>query len=525
MPKIPRIDGGRPSTPSGSATPNVGAAPAFDALGKLTDTGYAVAADAEKVHHDRLQTALEAKQAIVNEVEAGRQAGDYEESLVGYAEGLKKQYFDQPEKAPGQLLEVGRQLADRQLEQASNSQVGLAVVQRANARLDAAVGEMHTWAQGRQTQKAKNDLSITINRATAAAEGVPNSSMLEGFINSKVAELAPTFQKVLGPAEAEKAVKEMRTGMARSWAISTSGSGGSGAIQVLTALGEKSGPLVDYLDVDQRKTLHENARQDFEGSQKTEELDLIKRGIKNNFDLTDSFFSGKLDGATIDANRRSLLEQQKAIKVKMDADMGALAKLGVAWTGYEKSDIPGLIDERLKLVNALDSARRRQTPFDAQDDPSTVNAIMIANDKALKTTNGKDLAQVSKQQALLAVALSDKTVSGGTASTLFKTMSLAMGTAIANAEDPAGWNTFLAWRHPYVAGNMALNEIFKNNAKVKDDIPLQVKIRLAYQGQFNAIYSKEAPISGDDARKLALRAYALEAGDAEVMARVNGGKK
>lgn len=510
MAKIPRIEkGGRPSAvPGGSPSAGLGGvAPIIGAAGNLADVGYKIAAETEEGEAMRLRTVLEQKQAIVNEVEAGRRAGDYEEDLVSHMEGLKKEYWDTPDKAPEQLLEMGRQLADRGLEQTPNTQVGLDFAQRSNTRLMAAVREMHDWARARQTQKAKGDLTIIVNRATAGAEGLGSPQALAGYIASKESELSSVFQNVLG-SEAQAEMQKMKTEMARSWVLAA---GDRDPLGVLANLDDKDGPLVDHLNVSQRDALRKETKSSYEGVTKTRELNFVKERVTRNKAIVGSFMDGTLDAGTVYASQTALEEQRKAVKAQLSVDAAALQKLGIDPSGATPEDLLSLIDDQQKFLTYIDRARRRQTAFDGEDDLATSESLMIGVNKALKSNKSKDLGEIVRQQTRVAVALGDKKISQGTASTMFKTMSLALDVAAGKAEDPWGWNTWLAWRHPHVAGNMELNNQFEGRFNALDKTAQQ-RVRLAYMGQFNAAMEAGRAVDGQSARAMALRALALETG-------------
>ena len=506
MPKIPRISGERPGGASGGRIPttNVGGE-ITNVLGDLVDVGYGIAHQEEaRLEKMRLQ-----KQAIVDEVEAGRRAGDYEESLVYYSEDLKKQFQDAPDKAPQALLEYGRKLIDQQLSKAPNSQVGLEVAQRANARLSSAMREMHNWTSARQTQKAKGDLSITVNRATAAAEGQTSVGQLDFYIKSKVLELTPTFQKVLGTDGAITAVKAMRSDMARAWALSTSDKSPQGALAVIAALDEKSGPLVDYLDTDDRKSLRGETKQAYEGRLKAQELNIIKASVNDNSKLSEAFLAGDASqfASLAYASRRALEEQKNAVAASLKVDQAMLAKAGISLQGYSPEDVPKLIEDRITYVDALSSAWRRQATFDAPDDPASVDGLMRDIDKALGSKTGKEMKAIAEQQKNVAVALDSKKISGQTAASMFRTMSLAMKTASENQEDVWGWNSWKYFREPRDRGIVELNRQFSGNY-AKLDERTKMAIRLNYEGLFNEAVAAGNTVNKEAATKMALRALA-----------------
>lgn len=513
--KIPRIDkGNRPSgVPSGAL---MGASPVgapLAALSNLAEVGYKIAADSEQEEALKLRAATEAKQAIVNEVTASRRAGDFEESLVATTAKLQKDFWENPDKAPEQLLAAGRQMADQQIKDAPNSAVQLDMAQKTASRLDSAMRGMHNWAQARQTQKAKGDLSIVINRAAAGAESQPTLYALGNYIKTKEAELSSVFQNVLG-AEAQGKMAEMRTGMAQAWLHVY---GDQNPIGGLTALKAENGPLVDHLNAAQRESARKEMVSSFEGLTKTREMEAITKGIGSNSEIADAFMRGDPQFAGIAFSQlRSLGEQKKVVEAQMKFDQVALENLGIDLQGYSPSDVPELIDERIEFVQALEKARRRQTSFDAPDNPASVDALMLTMDKALKSKNGRDMAAIVTQQKNVAIALSAEKISGATATRMFKTMSLAMQTAAENQEGLWGPNFVRAFRAPREAGIAELNNqlgglVFRGQFS---NLSAEIKtaIRLNYEGQFSEAKSEGKSVNALGARKMALRAIALETG-------------
>lgn len=514
MPKIPRINPDVPTAagPTGAAglSPEAVAAPATS-LVALANTAFDVSTAEGRRQAEEMRFALEQKQAIVNEVEAGRRAGDYEEELTSYAAGLREEFKDAPDKAPAQLLDIGRQLQDRQREQVPNTQVGLEFVQRSTARLAAMVREMHDWAISRQTQKAKGDLSIIVNRAMAGAEAVGSVQGLKAYIAAKESELTPMFENVLG-GEAGAKMAEMRAGMARAW---VSVRGDYDPLGVLQALDDTraGSPLVDYLKGSERESLRGVVKASFAGYFKTRLLDEVKKGTSQNralFDLT--MASPQTAGTALFAARGALEEQQKVAKAQMKVDLAALEKYGIQLHGYSPSDLPALIDDRLRYVKALDYARRTMIGFDTEDDPAATEGAILQTDKLLKSSRGKDLASIVKQQADLAVLYSDKKIGQSTFQTLFKNMALALDTAANNNEDVDGPNTWRLWRGPKTSGAVELNRQFDGQFS-KLDKPTQNRVRLRYMQQFNAAQERGQVLTANDTRKMAIRALALETGE------------
>ncbi len=524
MAKIPRIGySDRPSAvPGGGAGPGAPAAAGagFAGAGAIASGVADILAVQEHAEATRLKQITDAKQAIVNEVEAGKRVGDFEEAVVGTFESGKTKFWDTPDKLPEFILAEGRKMLDRDIEQTSNSAVGLEMAQKGNVRLMATVREAHTWAQLRQTQKAKGDLTVIVNRATSGAESLASLPALNEYIKVKEAELRPMFERVIG-AEAGAKITEMKTGMVQSW-LNTYGN--RDPLGGLAAIDSKTGPTVDYLNTAQREAARKDMKASFEGLTKTRDLDAIRAGIKGNAELADAFMSGSPQFAGIAfTQRRALTEQLKAVNAGLKFDQTRLESLGVDFQGIAKSEVPFVIQERIDYVDALEKARRRQTAFDAPDDPASVDALMLKMDKALASKNGKDMAAIVTQQKNVAVALSAEKISGATAQRMFKTMSLAMDTAASKQEGLWGPNAVQTFRAPREAGvaelNRQLGTAWANLPSFKgagqfNKLPGETKtaIRLNYEGKFNTALEEGKALNALLTRKMALRAIAEETG-------------
>lgn len=537
MAKIPRLDSGaRPSAVPSGALPgaNQGAAPLTDALGNLADVGYKIAADEEQRHALQMQKALEEKQAIVNEVGASRAAGDYEEGLFSTTEKLKKDFWENPEKAPEQLLAEGRRMADQQIQAAPNTATGLEVAQKTAARLDAAMREIHNWALSRQTQKAKGDLEVQINQFTAGAERMPNDSALSAYLASADEKLGSQFIKVLG-ADAGKRMHEVRAAAVDGWARVR---GAKEPFVVANALEnpDPNSPLIKYADKDARKSLRSALEASAEGLTKTREYEQIKQNIAHGGKIASAYLTGDPQFAGIVVSeRRSIAEQRLALAAKLKHDDAAFKALGIDPKGKTDEGLLALLEDREKFVNALDHANRRQISLTAQDDPASVGALMVQMNKALKSRNGKDMAAIAKQQTNVAVALAGERVSGATATQMFQTMALAMQTAADNQEDVWGPNTTKRFHAPREAGIAELNRqlggaweqvagggAIEQAASFKQPIfqgpysslspETKAAIRLDYEAMFNAAVSAQQATDEKATRRMALRAISFRTG-------------
>lgn len=519
--KIPRLNSGaRPSAvPNGSISNGDGAAPIANVVGDLADVGYKIAAGEEQGQAAILRDALEKKQAILDEVTASRAAGDYEESLVAQTEKLKKNLWENPAAAPDQLLALGREMADQQITSAPNTAVSLDVAQKTASRLDSAMREMHNWAQARQTQKAKGDLSVIIHRATAGAEGMTSLPALDGYIKLKEAELSSVFGNVLG-GEAPERMKEMRAEMAQGWLHVY---GADNPIGALRALKEKSGPLIDHLSTAQREAGRDEMKSALKGLAKTRDLNAVVEGISGGRKLTESFLAGDPDFIkTAYAQKAAIEEQRKAVKAELDLNVADLKELGIDPQGRTPKNILSTLDERTKLVDALMRIHREQTPYDAPDDPTAGEALLLQTNKALKGDTDVDLAEIPRQMTRLAIAVDEKHISLASAGTLYKTMALAMDAATENAEKSPGlFGTNIGsrwrleeWRAPRDAGRVELNVQFDSLPQLSD--VAKQKIRMSYENAMNARGDKQLGTSNDGARQEALRAVMVHTEDPDI---------
>ena len=510
MAKVNRFNGGvKGSAVPGGTTgvdPRLGLAGVAGALADVTDTLATGAAALEKDAAIKLRDSMKAKQAVLDEVEAGRREEDYADSLRTFAQEAQAEHDKDPQNAISKFQVRADEAADAAVKAAGpNVEVQLMVARAANSRRAVEVGKLATWAQAKLTQNAKVDLSVLVNRATAGAETLPSAPALADYIATREAALSRVFAGVYGDDASEKMAK-MKSGMAKAW---TTAASDKDPIGVLTALEEGSGPLVDYLDVEDRKAARSQAKSSYEGLARTRELEAVKSGIARGDALATALLAEDpgLPG-TLYANRIALEEQKKAVKLRFSVDAAALKKAGIDPEGYDPEDLVAVIDDQLAYTKALNDAYRRRTTAVAEDDPAAVEGLIVTQDKALKSKKGKDMASIVKQQRDLAVALAGKKISQGTFSTMFRTMSLALKTASDKMETPAwDWHTWGAFRAPYTAGNMAIN---KHPDFVKAPADVQARVRLSYQGAFNDATANGTAVNDVQARNMALRALSLE---------------
>ncbi len=512
MPKIPRINQGDSSINPTTAAPLSAESVAMPglALAGLADTAFQVLSAEDKRVALEQRAALEQKQAIANEVEAGRRADDYEESLVSYMANLRKEFADSPDKAPAQLLELGRGLQDSQRQAVSNTQVGLEFAQRSNTRLSQAVREMHDWALGQQTIKIKGDLKVRMNRAINGAESVGSLEGLKNYIAARKADLASAVRNVYGSGESDK-MDDLGAAMTRAWVRAQDSS--EGALMALEALDStKVGdPTFDNLDGDERNALRKDAMSSFAGSFKRRLLDELKRGTSQNHDLFDVVMNDPQNaGGAIIAAQNALEEQYVAVKAQKKIDLKAIQKWGVDLHGHSPDEIPEAISDRLRYVKALDYARRNMIGLDAEDDPASLAGAVLRTNKVIHSSDGKTMTNYVKQQADIAELYSNKRITVASFTALFTNLATALVPALEDAENPAGPNKVRAWFSPKIAGDVRLNAEFATLPKLNADQGLQDRIRIRYYTQLNAAAARGLVLKNDDAREMAMRALEYE---------------
>jgi hypothetical protein len=485
----------------------VGGAPRIDtlaaditgALGKLAGTGYEIAADVEARESKRLADALAAKQAIVDEVEATRRAGDFEEAAVGLSDSLQQKHWSDPQNAIPEYIAEARRQADEQIRTAPNAEVGLQLARATASRISAGTRDLHSWVSARQTQKAKADLTAMTNHVTRGAESVGTPDALASYLADKETSLAPVFQKVYG-GEADARMAALKRDATRAF---VSVGGERDPLGMLNALDARSGPLVDHLSSSDREALRKETKASFDGYGKAREMETLKKNVGHNRDVFDAFQAGSLDAGTMYSLQRTLAEEQKAIKVDKRLSPEQKAAQGT------------LLAERAAFLDAMEKARRRQTQFDAEDAPGTVAELIQQQHALFKAENGvkgNDLSEWSKQQTRLMEAFGDKKISQSTYNTMFKELALALPDAATAEGKKTGWDFYVyQWRTPREAGVAEMNRLVAGEFRA-----MTPEQRTAAQVRFVQLYNDAhtvgASVTEKQATTMARKALSLETG-------------
>lgn len=489
----------------GSSVPasGLGAAAEFlTTLSGITGAVGEVLSTEAKAEALKLRATLEATQAIVNESEAGVRSVKFEETAIFTSTRLKQQFADSPQRAVDAFSEEMRSTAALMVNDAPNSQVGLALTKSSNAKIAAGMREMAGWALARQNQKVKIDLKTRTNQATAVAENLGSLSELSALITAKDAELSQGFTNVHG-AKAGDRKAEMFSAMSEAFVIRNID---RDPLAMGAALDASSGPLVDHLTGKQRASLRSKVRAGFSGFGKRAEMRVIWEGAGRNGKLYESYLNGTLDGGVLFSEARKFNNQRAAIQVDPSFDEN------------QKAQQTRWVDQNIQFVEALSDVYRRGMPFDADDDIGTLTTLLQKQEDLFPKKGGeksKDLGMLLEQQVRVAVAFKDKKISGSTYNTLMRAIAIALPKGISAEKENTGpfFEFWMFQATPQQVGNKELNNRFENN-RTFSTLPDETKarIRIRYMQSFNASSRDGAVVSEEQARKLAIKALSVETG-------------
>lgn len=441
-------------------------------------------------------------------MDAGRREEDYGDVLRGAEKDLQVQHADNPQNAVEAFKAQADQVLDESVKTATNDRVSLLLARRAGARREQAVAKMQAWADARLSQKMQDDLRGLVNRAAAGAEGLRSVGELNVYLSDFEERNAKRFEATSAdPAKELRQAKELVTeGFFRARTDDP-----ETALSSLKMLEDK-GPAAEYLTPTQRKVFRSAALEAWEGGRRKREMTVIAEGLDDNPRLAEAYLRNDPSmGAALHA-RKTAIETQKAyIEARLAADEAELGKLGIP-KGTTRDEVLQALDARLKFVNALDSARRRQIGAVAEDDPTSVKALLVTQAKAMKAASGRDLRLVVDQQANIAAELSDGRITPGMANALFKDLALATTKAAGEEKDVPGPNRMqMPWLSPRDAGNVVLNKAIADDAGLRENEPLQTRIRVQYIAQLvDAQEKKGAPLTRAEAMKVAARVLSVE---------------
>lgn len=505
--RIPRIEKGNvpgSAVPGGRIPSESGIEGAVDALQSGLQTGAKVFAAEQK----KIQEARDKKQEWADELDAGRREEDYGDILRGFEKELQVQYADNPQSAVEAFKANADQVLDESVRTSTNDRVSLLLARRAGARREQAVAKMQGWADARLSQKMQDDLRGLVNRAAAGAEGLRSVGELNVYLSDFEERNAQRFDATSAdPAKEMRQAKELVTeGFFRARTDDP-----DTALFAMKMLEDK-GPAAEFLTPTQRKVFRSAAQEAWEGGRRRREMAAISEGLEDNPRLAEAYLNNDPNmGAALHARKTAIETQKALIEAQQVADAEELGKLGVP-QGNTRDEVLKVLDDRLKFVNALDSARRRQIGPVAEDDPTSVKALLVTQAKAMKAASGRDMRLVVEQQANIAAELSDGRITPGMANALFKDLSLATTKAAAEEKDVTGPDRMqMPWLSPRDAGNVVINQAIGDDAGLRENEALQTRIRVQYIAQLvDAQEKKGAPLTREEAMKVATRVLSVE---------------
>lgn len=504
MAKIPRIEqGGRPSAVVGPVDINLSLAETAASLSTLAKVGETITADTEKTEAKRLRKIEAAKQAILDEVDAGVRASAFEQDLRDLSKNIRDNNFDDPDRAVTEFTRLAQERAEKEISETPNAVVALKVTKSSNSRVLVDTRQMASWSSDRKTQKAKGDVSEMVNRATRGAEDETSSRGLVVYLEEQEAKLLPLLRGVLGN-EAQDRMDRMKSEAVEAWASSF---GELHPFEVLKVLDQKSGPLVDHLTGDQRKQIRTETRQSVEKLPKISAINSIKEGMEQNPDLFNLYEDGALKAAIVGAHKRSIENQLKVIEID---DRG--------FNDAQKKEMKAPLESRLKFLKALDKLNRLGMKYDAVDNSKRIGALFRESNDLFKKNEGqkgKDLILWLKHLTNLTEAAADKEISESTYSALFKKVSLALPKAAQKARENTGWDFgFRVWRDGQQAGNDELNDRFRSGTFSILSEEQKQQVQISFQHRFNEANEQGGgrEVSRAEARIMALQALSLETG-------------
>lgn len=490
MPQIPqtergaRPDGGvgRAVLPSGDG----GAEALAQGAGALATAGAAADKDAATFQQG-LDDALAAKQKIVDSVTSTRAAGDFEEKLSSLSTQMQKDYVDVPDKAPAAFLEASRGAADDAINAAPNSAVGLALAQKTASSINSSMVGMHTWAQGRMTQKAKSDLTVLSNQVVNGAAAQPDLKGLSNYLVIKKAALGEAYKGIHADPEAEW--QKTASAATKNWFVSR---GDLDPIAGLKALDAPKGPGIDNMDADTRDSVRKSLQQSLVGFGKEQNFKVVVANVKGIQGLYDAHLDGSLDSKTLDSVQNANALQQAATKID--------PKL----TPEQREANLGQLQQTSQAIDALAKIHREGLHYDGTDDSATLGKLLQDRKDLFKTPegeNGNDLLRVADFQNRLLAAAADKKLSPGSFQTMFNSVSLDMPEALTAEGNNTGsfWHT----QTPREAGNEAMN---KSPDFMHLDPDAQSRARIMYMGMLN-----DAMKTGGDTGTKSVTAMAINA--------------
>lgn len=448
--KIPRMDRGeRPSAvPRSSGIAPPGVVESIEAIQGVAKMGYEIAAGEEAAQAEAIRDAREKKQVILNEVESGRRAGDFEAGLYEDMETLKKDYENDPDKAADQLLDIGSRRIDDELKTAPNTEVGLEITRRANAILNSSARELRNWAERRKTQKAQGDLEAQKNQFAARAGRLTVPGQLDGYLEKERKNLYPQFEKVYG----ETAEKEWHEAAARATKSFVLVRGIKDPFGVRSVLVNPKGAFEKYLLPDERAALLDRTDRALENRGDTRQYELLHNAAGKTIDAVGLLNQGRLDASTLIALQT---ENENAITA---------ARLDKSYSSEQKARQIKFLEGQREVIDAIDSIYARGVPFAPEKQTINDMAALKTTEAELKKYKGRDeqLPVIVEHMKRLVLMKKEGSISRAGYNASFGMAGLAYRKALKDEAGNTGWWVF---QDAQEAGNREMNKHLEGLAR------------------------------------------------------------
>jgi len=484
--KIPRINkGDRPSAvgSSGYHSPAAVAAP-IAALGEAGDAAL-------QGELRRLEKAQAEKQMIVDEVEGSKRLADFDATIREGMDTVKKDFFNDPDKAVSAFTESAQAWAGGEVKAASeyNGRVGLTVAQGTSARIAAATREMYAWVSDRQTQRAKGNTEEIINRTAAGAEHLTSAAELDRYITRAKGQYQQQLTNVFGAADAETRMADLATKATQGFFAVA---GDRNPIGVLSALDDPNGPAAKYLTPAERDSLRKQTRASLDGRQATREIDLARQASGENAQALALLDSGKLQPELMISLQNRNREAQRA------------ALIDPSFTKEQREKQIIQLKRQEEALDAIEDMRRRGTRFDPTEQVTGDSAMLAQHKKEFKKLKGQpaDLMVLEEHLQRIILARRKREISDPMFVSMKGDIDLALEKSVKAERNNDGFLFFVDSRE---AGNIELNRLFSGRLKTATEAQQTAAWR-EYMRRFAA-----ASKGGVDVKSAASRAMAREA--------------
>lgn len=509
MGKITRFDPGQQASSVVGNGPRVAnAAEAIAPLGKMVDTGYAIAADFEGEQAKRAHEALVGMQKVDDTVNGALDTQKFQ-ATADYT-------YDAAKASSTDLTAQRAFLVDTLNNDTQNHVEGLKTIARKqNAATDTArivaeqLRKFDLAAIAEHKQKINISLDEVTNQETNGAARVSYAS-LPKYLDDMTARLVKAgYHEVYGEKSAEKLAQARKDATFNFFAQTAVHSP-----EVADAiLQDTKGPGVKNLDGDQRRTVDNLVSTNLIGHSVVRMRDKVRAGIDQVGEIAERVMSGKREPELL----MQYIENAKTeIKLstggqRRNAD-GSISAL----TAEEKAFNIDASTRKLEALTGLQQISDLASNYQVGNSPAVGNDLANRQDEIINKHGAK--VKLKDHQGLLEILTHEKNIfaamkAGDIADSQGRAwldeLNKARPAAV-KVQTGETWHWGLPWRDAREVGTLELNRLFKGALR---DVPLaqQVDARSKY-----VLAMTEAAKAGDpskgDAQRIAGQTAYLSAG-------------